>query len=127
MHATMGRLPTDSVSTRQDTVKRRERDWTPREEDWENPMLDNRFSLLTDIDINSYDDSTLGTPSVTSYRLNQDILCVQPPSLRTQGSIRSAKDTINSTTRRNISIPPSDSQCQYIKFRGRCLLRYLLN
>lgn len=38
----MGRLPTDSVSTRQDTVRRRE--WTPREEEWEHSSLDNRLS-----------------------------------------------------------------------------------
>lgn len=111
----MGRLPTDSVSTRQDTVKRRE--WTPREEEWEHPTLDNRLSLLTDIDINSYDDSTLGTPSVTSYRMNQDVLCIQPPSLRTQGSFRSTRDTANSSSKRNISHPP-ETQCQF-KFRER--------
>lgn len=36
------RLPTDSVSTRQSSVRRRE--WTPPDEDWENPSLDNRLS-----------------------------------------------------------------------------------
>lgn len=76
------------------------------------------FSVLTDIDINSYDDSTLGTPSLTSYRMNQDVLCVQPPSLRAQGSFRSTRDTANSSTKRNISNVP-DSQCQFIRFRGR--------
>lgn len=108
----MGRLHTDSVSTRQETVKRRE--WTPREEDWENPSLDNRLSLLTDIDINTYDDSTLGSPSVASYRLSKDVLCIQPPSLRAAGSFRS-RDIPNSSAKRNIP----DSQCQFIKFRER--------
>lgn len=42
--AASGRLAevSDSASFRPDSVKRR--DWTPREEDWENPTLDNRLS-----------------------------------------------------------------------------------
>lgn len=81
-----------SSATNAGVVLRRRREWMPREEDWENPTLDNRLSLLTDIDINSYDDSTLGAPSITSYRMNEDVLCIQPPSLRTQGSFRSTRD-----------------------------------
>ncbi|KAJ8950509.1 hypothetical protein NQ318_015253 [Aromia moschata] len=74
------------------------------------------LELLTDIDINTYDDSTLGSPSVTSYRMNHDVLCIQPPSLRASESFRSTRDnTPNSTAKRNVP----DTQCQYIKFRER--------
>ncbi|KAH0807538.1 hypothetical protein GEV33_015250 [Tenebrio molitor] len=93
--AAMRQLPTDSV--KQDTVRRRE--WTPSDRDWEHPTLDNRLSLLTDIDINTYDDSTLEAPSITSYRMNQDVLCVQPPSLRGMGSFRSTRETSNFSKR----------------------------
>ncbi|XP_019866994.2 uncharacterized protein LOC109595986 [Aethina tumida] len=114
---------TDSVSTassRQETSEpvMRRREWTPRDEDWENPTLDNRLSLLTDIDINSYDDSTLGAPSVTSYRMNEDVLCIQPPSLRASGSFRSARDQVPLPVRRPATNVP-DTQCQFIKFRER--------
>ncbi|XP_060517700.1 uncharacterized protein LOC132696724 isoform X2 [Cylas formicarius] len=117
----VGRLLADSVakSTQESSCDRR-RDWTPREEDWEHPTLDNRLSLLTDIDINSYDDSTLGAPSVTSYRLSRDVLCVQPPSLRAAGSFRSTKEGGNPPAKRNspmVNVP--EGQCQYIKFRER--------
>lgn len=40
--AEMGRLATDSMSTKQETVRRRIR--TPREDDWEPPGFDNRLS-----------------------------------------------------------------------------------
>lgn len=46
----MGRLPTDSVSTRQDTTIKR-RDWTAREEEWEDPSLDNRLSCKRFFDL----------------------------------------------------------------------------
>ncbi|CAH1176088.1 unnamed protein product, partial [Phaedon cochleariae] len=110
-----GRLATDTASTREDTsvsVNRRLK--TAREEDWE-PDYINRLSLLTDIDISTYDDSTLGAPSITSYRLNDDVFCVQPPSLRTTNSFRSSRDSSNSTSKRN----PPDSNHQYFKFRER--------
>lgn len=116
----MGRLPTDSISTtKQDTVRRRE--WTPREEDWENPTIDNRLSLLTDIDINSYDDDTIGTPSVTSFRLNQDVLCIQPASLRNAGSFRSSRESSSGVIKRPNNVTPQDSitSHQLIKFRER--------
>ncbi|KAK9737205.1 hypothetical protein QE152_g10908 [Popillia japonica] len=115
----IGRQLTDSVSTRQSSVKRRE--WTPPDEEWENPTLDNRLSLLTDIDINSYDDDTLGTPTVTSYRMNQDVLCIQPPSLRNTGSFRSARDSTGAVKRTN-NITQHHHQevtTQLIKFRER--------
>lgn len=112
----MGRLLAESVSTPKQEVTLRRREWSPRDEDWEHPTLDNRLSLLTDIDISSYDDSTLGAPSVTSYRLSRDILCIQPPSLRAAGSFRSTRDSSQPPKRvTNVA----DSQCQYIKFRER--------
>ncbi|EFA04025.2 uncharacterized protein LOC100142172 isoform X1 [Tribolium castaneum] len=104
-------LPTDSV--RQDVIRRRE--WTPSEKDWEHPTLDNRLSLLTDIDINTYDDSTLEAPSITSYRMNQDVLCIQPPSLRGMGSFRSTRETSN-FSKRNV---PNIQDIPFIKFRER--------
>lgn len=72
--------------------------------------------VLTDIDINSYDDDTLGTPSVTSFRLNQDVLCIQPASLRTSGSFRSNKDTTGAIQKTNTQ---RDQSTQPIKFRGK--------
>ncbi|KAF5290784.1 hypothetical protein FQA39_LY14627 [Lamprigera yunnana] len=110
-----GRLSTDSVSTRQDSVRRRE--WTPRDEDWENPTLDNRLSLLTDIDINSYNDDTLDAPSVASYRMSEDVLCIQPPSLRPSGSFRSSRNTTGAIKRPPVS--QQDIQPQLMKFRER--------
>jgi hypothetical protein len=132
----MRQLPTDSV--KQDTVRRRE--WTPSDRDWEHPTLDNRLSrkncaskinkpkpwryqpfsfrkkeILTDIDINTYDDSTLEAPSITSYRMNQDVLCVQPPSLRGMGSFRSTRETSN-FSKRNV---PNVHEIPFIKFRER--------
>nr|XP_023019079.1 uncharacterized protein LOC111507927 isoform X1 [Leptinotarsa decemlineata]XP_023019081.1 uncharacterized protein LOC111507927 isoform X2 [Leptinotarsa decemlineata] len=111
----MGRLATDNVTTRQEAVRKRPRG--PKEEEWEPPTLDyiNRLSLLTDIDISTYDDSTLGAPSVTSYRMNDDVFCVQPPSLRAMGSFRSSRDSTNSTSKRN----PPDGKSHYFKFRER--------
>lgn len=72
------------------------------------------FSVLTDIDINTYDDSTLEAPSITSYRMNQDVLCVQPPSLRGMGSFRSTRETSN-FSKRNV---PNVHEIPFIKFRG---------
>lgn len=82
------------------------------------------LSVLTDIDINSYDDDTLGTPTVTSYRMNQDVLCIQPPSLRNTGSFRSARDSTGAVKRTN-NITQHHHQevtTQLIKFRGKNLL-----
>ncbi|ENN77402.1 hypothetical protein YQE_06227, partial [Dendroctonus ponderosae] len=110
----MGRLLVDNTSTPKPEVTLRRREWSPRDEDWDHPTLDNRLSLLTDIDINSYDDSTLGAPSVTSYRMSRDVLCIQPPSLRASGSFRSTRDT-SQPPKRVANIP--DAQCQHIKFR----------
>ncbi|KAL1490590.1 hypothetical protein ABEB36_013258 [Hypothenemus hampei] len=134
----MGRMLTNSVSTPKQEVTLRRKEWCLRDDEWDHSTLDNRLSrmmkaagqgkrgikrkwffrnrksLLTDIDINSYDDSTLGAPSVTSYRMSRDVLCVQPPSLR--GSFRSNRDTSQPPKRTN-NVP--DGQCQYIKFRER--------
>uniref|UniRef100_A0AAR5PFU9 PH domain-containing protein n=1 Tax=Dendroctonus ponderosae TaxID=77166 RepID=A0AAR5PFU9_DENPD len=123
----MGRLLVDNTSTPKPEVTLRRREWSPRDEDWDHPTLDNRLSrvlkaartkkrVLTDIDINSYDDSTLGAPSVTSYRMSRDVLCIQPPSLRASGSFRSTRDT-SQPPKRVANIP--DAQCQHIKFRER--------
>lgn len=119
------RLFTDTVSTKHQDEDYssflRKRDWTPREQDWHNPSLDNRLSLLTDIDINIYDDDTMRTPSVTSYRHNKDVLCVQPPSLRPMGSFRSTRDSlpvnINGNTRKNVQV--EEKPCHFIKYRER--------
>lgn len=111
----MGRLLTESVPASNQEVTLRRKDWSSRENDWDHSTLDNRLSLLTDIDINTYDDSTIGAPSVTSYRMNRDVICIQPPSLRAAGSFRS-RDTSQPPKRSN-NIP--DAQCQYIKFRER--------
>lgn len=72
---------------------------------------------MTDIDINSYDDSTLGAPSVTSYRMNQDVLCIQPPNLRASGSFRSTRDNSNTASKRSTAAT-EDVQHQLMKFRG---------
>ncbi|XP_066141537.1 uncharacterized protein [Euwallacea fornicatus] len=116
----MRRLLTEATSTPKQEVTLRRKNWTPRDDDWDHPVMDNRLSLLTDIDINdvnSYDDSTLGAPSVTSYRMSRDILCIQPPSLRQSGSFRSTRENAHLPAKRVANIP--DSQCQYIKFRER--------
>nr|CAH7760869.1 unnamed protein product [Callosobruchus chinensis] len=103
----MGRLPTESVSTRQETVKKRIR--APRDDLWEPPNFDNRLSLLTDIDISSsltYDggaggdstsaSSTVGGASTSSasYRLSDDVFCVRPPALARLGSFRSTSASL---------------------------------
>lgn len=116
------RVSTDTVSTRNQedySSFLRKRDWTPRDSDWDHPSLDNRLSLLTDIDINTYDDSTLEAPSVTSYRLSKDVLCIQPPSLRPSGSFRSTRDSapVNSTKRCQPKI--EERPCHFIKYRER--------
>ncbi|XP_018320731.1 uncharacterized protein LOC108733882 [Agrilus planipennis] len=112
------RLPTDSVSTRQDSVRRRDcRNWTQRDDDWENPTLDNRLSLLTDIDISSYDDDTLGAPSVASFRLNQDVFCVQPSTLKSSGSFKDNNRSSTGAVKRQPA--QQDSQPQLIKYRER--------
>ncbi|XP_066251135.1 uncharacterized protein [Euwallacea similis] len=116
----MRRLLTEVTSTPKQEVTLRRKNWTSRDDDWDHPVLDNRLSLLTDIDINdvnSYDDSTLGAPSVTSYRMSRDVLCIQPPSLRQSGSFRSTRENTHLPAKRVANIP--DSQCQYIKFRER--------
>lgn len=110
----LGRLVTESMNSRQETVRRRLR--PQPEDDWIPPSLDNRLSLLTDIDISTYDDSTLGTPSVTSYRMNDDVFCIQPPSLQGFGSSRSSREP-GMTSRRNDNGNNSDTK--YFKFRER--------
>lgn len=74
------------------------------------------ISVLTDIDINSYNDDTLDAPSVASYRMNEDVLCIQPPSLRQSGSFRSSRNTTGAIKRPTIN--QQDTQPQLIKFRG---------
>nr|CAI5855383.1 unnamed protein product [Callosobruchus analis] len=100
-----------SVSTRQETVKKRVR--APRDELWEPPNFDNRLSLLTDIDISSsltYDggaggdstsaSSTVGGASTSSasYRLSDDVFCVRPPALARLGSFRSTSASLGGTS-----------------------------
>ncbi|XP_017778164.1 PREDICTED: uncharacterized protein LOC108563872 [Nicrophorus vespilloides] len=103
------RLPTDTVSTQQEVVKKRE--WMDRRGDEWDSTLNNRLSLLTDIDINAYDDDTIGTTSVTSYRMNEDVLCIQPPSLRNNSAYKGCQYGRPTTTQ---DIPP-----HMIRFRER--------
>lgn len=77
------------------------------------------FTVLTDIDINSYDDDTLGTPSVASYRMNQDVFCVQPASLRAAGSFRSSRSPTGAIRRPTPAQQDDQNQSQLIKFRGK--------
>ncbi|XP_076270162.1 uncharacterized protein LOC143202479 isoform X4 [Rhynchophorus ferrugineus] len=115
-HDATGRLLNENVCTPKQEVTLRRKEWS-RDTDWDQSTLDNRLSLLTDIDINSYEDSTLGAPSVTSYRMSRDVFCVQPQSLRGAGSFRSSRDSSQPPKRAAANIP--DTQCQYIKFRER--------
>ncbi|XP_076270160.1 uncharacterized protein LOC143202479 isoform X2 [Rhynchophorus ferrugineus] len=140
-HDATGRLLNENVCTPKQEVTLRRKEWS-RDTDWDQSTLDNRLSrkmkvarssgyrkkrkwyqfgsklsILTDIDINSYEDSTLGAPSVTSYRMSRDVFCVQPQSLRGAGSFRSSRDSSQPPKRAAANIP--DTQCQYIKFRER--------
>lgn len=76
------------------------------------------ISVLTDIDINTCEDSSsIETPSITSYKMSDDIFCIQPPSLRGMGSFRSNVGSTSSTIRtygKKEEAPPK----QYFKFRG---------
>ncbi|CAG9826642.1 unnamed protein product [Diabrotica balteata] len=112
----LGRLVTASMNSRQETTVRRRYRPQTEDDDWIPPSLDNRLSLLTDIDISTYDDSTIGTPSVTSYRLSDDVFCVQPPSLRAMGSFRSSRET-GAISKRNDNGNIPDTK--YFKFRER--------
>ncbi|CAH1102361.1 unnamed protein product [Psylliodes chrysocephalus] len=111
----LGRLVTENMNSRHESVMRRIRPQV--EDDWIPPSLDNRLSLLTDIDVSAYDDSTIGTtPSVTSYRLSEDVFCIQPPSLRALGSFRSSRETeTTSHNKQNGNTPDT----KYFKFRER--------
>lgn len=40
----MGRLLAEGVSTPKQEVTLRRREWSPRDEDWDHPTLDNRLS-----------------------------------------------------------------------------------
>lgn len=42
--AAMGRLLVDHTSTPKPEVTLRRREWSPRDEDWDHPTLDNRLS-----------------------------------------------------------------------------------
>ncbi|XP_022918986.1 uncharacterized protein [Onthophagus taurus] len=107
---------TDTVSTNQNSVK--EDCWLPSEDESENPIYNNRLSLLTDIDINAYDTDTLEAISVTSYRMSEDILCIQPPYLRVSGSFRSSREPVREVKRPK-EVPPEVAPQQLIKFRER--------
>lgn len=87
----VGRLPSvrcdgDGDGDNNSVVLRRRHHYPSVEREQEkndNNHLDHRLSLLTDIDINSCNsDDTLTSQSVMSYRLNHDVLCIQPPSIR---------------------------------------------
>lgn len=79
------------------------------------------FSVLTDIDINTYEDSSsIETPSITSYRMSDDIFCIQPPSLRGMGSFKSNVGSTSSTIRTN-GRKEVEPPKQYFKFRGKYL------
>ncbi|CAG9859240.1 unnamed protein product [Phyllotreta striolata] len=110
---------TDNINSREETVKKRVRPHA--EEDWRS-TLDNRLSLLTDIDISTYDDSTIGTPSVTSYRLSDDVYCVQPPSHRAMGSFRSSRES-GTTVHHGVANASTENgnifDTKYFKFRER--------
>lgn len=80
--------------------------------------------MLTDIDISSYDDDTLGTPSVTSFRLNKDVLCIQPASLRNADSFRSTKDVNSGAIKRNNYPALEAAPPPPIKFRGMHLYEH---
>lgn len=76
----------------------------------------NFFIVLTDIDINSYDGSSIEVPSINSYRMTQDVMCVKPSSHRGgMGSFRSTRDTVRST---NSNVPNGKSEKPFIMYRG---------
>lgn len=80
-------------------------------------------TVLTDIDINSYDSSSIEVPSINSYRMTQDVMCVKPSSHRGgMGSFRSTRDTVRST---NSNVPNGKNERPVLMYRGNKINRII--
>ncbi|KAK9888476.1 hypothetical protein WA026_000727 [Henosepilachna vigintioctopunctata] len=51
--------------------------------------------------------------------MNQDVLCIQPPSLRPSGSFRSTRESIPSNSTKRCVPKMEERPCHFIKYRER--------
>lgn len=94
--------------------------------------------MLTDIDISSYD-GTIGSPSIASFRINEDVICVSRTSRRyngmdgdnssLRGSFRGTNHRATAPPTANIpnkiqngNVHPQGINPQLMKFRGKNII-----